>query len=211
MKHISEKYNKLSARGESSRTFHLACSAGKDGPAAWRDRESRNFQVGVVFALILLIIVFYAVPRFHSSKLAVPKIENPIIVTPPITEYRKLIKPPVPKIPVASEDDEIPEDEELDYTIFEPPDLTEIPPPEPDEVEEVAIVPLWKLMTKPEIITKIMPTYPDVAIRTGITGTVICEIIIDQKGTIRYAAINADYTVRPEIEETLAALKDMVG
>ena len=33
------------------------------------------------------------------------------------------------------------------------------------------------------------------------------RLIIDQEGTIRYAAINADYTVRPEIEETLAALK----
>ena len=37
------------------------------------------------------------------------------------------------------------------------------------------------------------------------------RLIIDQEGTIRYAEINADYTVRPEIEETLAALKDMVG
>ena len=33
------------------------------------------------------------------------------------------------------------------------------------------------------------------------------RLIIDQEGTVRYAEINADYTVRPEIEETLAALK----
>ena len=36
-------------------------------------------------------------------------------------------------------------------------------------------------------------------------------LIIDQKGFIRHAAINADYTVRPEIEETIAALKSMIG
>lgn len=37
------------------------------------------------------------------------------------------------------------------------------------------------------------------------------SLIIDQKGIIRYAAINADYTVRPEPEETIAALKYMVS
>jgi peroxiredoxin len=37
------------------------------------------------------------------------------------------------------------------------------------------------------------------------------RLIIDQAGTIRYAEINADYTVRPEIEETIAALKNMTG
>ena len=36
-------------------------------------------------------------------------------------------------------------------------------------------------------------------------------LIIDQKGIIRYAEINADYTVRPEPEETMAALKNMTG
>jgi peroxiredoxin len=35
------------------------------------------------------------------------------------------------------------------------------------------------------------------------------RLIIDQEGTIRYAAINADYTVRPEPEETIAALKNI--
>ena len=36
------------------------------------------------------------------------------------------------------------------------------------------------------------------------------RLIIDQEGMVRYAAINADYTVRPEPEETLAALQAMV-
>lgn len=37
------------------------------------------------------------------------------------------------------------------------------------------------------------------------------RLIIDQEGIIRYAAVNADYTVRPEPEETMAALKNMTG
>jgi len=33
------------------------------------------------------------------------------------------------------------------------------------------------------------------------------RFIIDRQGTIRYAAVDPDYTVRPEPEETIAALK----
>ena len=36
------------------------------------------------------------------------------------------------------------------------------------------------------------------------------RLIIDTSGIVRYAAINADYTVRPEPEETIAALEDIV-
>jgi len=37
------------------------------------------------------------------------------------------------------------------------------------------------------------------------------RLIIDQNGIITYTEINADYTVRPDPEETIAALKDIVG
>ena len=36
-------------------------------------------------------------------------------------------------------------------------------------------------------------------------------LIIDQNGMIQHAAINADYTVRPDPEETVAILKRIVG
>ena len=37
------------------------------------------------------------------------------------------------------------------------------------------------------------------------------SLIIDQKGIIQHGAINPDYTVRPDPEETVAALKKIVG
>ena len=37
------------------------------------------------------------------------------------------------------------------------------------------------------------------------------RLIIDGDGIIRYAEINADHTVRPEPEETMAALKNIIG
>ena len=37
------------------------------------------------------------------------------------------------------------------------------------------------------------------------------RLTVDQEGIIRYAESDADYTVRPEIEETIVALKNMTG
>jgi len=37
------------------------------------------------------------------------------------------------------------------------------------------------------------------------------RLIIDQDGIVRYAAINADYTVRPDPEDTIEALKRVMG
>ena len=37
------------------------------------------------------------------------------------------------------------------------------------------------------------------------------RLIIDRNGIIRYTAINADYTVRPDPEETTAVLKEIVA
>ena len=36
-------------------------------------------------------------------------------------------------------------------------------------------------------------------------------LILDSEGVVQYTAINPDYTVRPEPEETLEALKKMVS
>ena len=37
------------------------------------------------------------------------------------------------------------------------------------------------------------------------------RLVIDRNGIIQHAAINADYTVRPEPEEAIAALKKITG
>ena len=37
------------------------------------------------------------------------------------------------------------------------------------------------------------------------------RLIIDRDGVIQYAEISADYTARPDPEETVAALKEIVG
>jgi peroxiredoxin len=37
------------------------------------------------------------------------------------------------------------------------------------------------------------------------------RLIIDQEGIVRYAAINPDYTQRPEPEDTLKALENIAG
>jgi peroxiredoxin len=40
--------------------------------------------------------------------------------------------------------------------------------------------------------------------------TLPARIIIDRRGTIRHADISADYTIRPDPQETIEALKKIV-
>lgn len=189
MRHVSDKYRKRSWEEQETSDFNLAGGSKESRSAASRKKESSHFQLGLFIALFFLSVLFYSAPKLHKTELILAKIETPIIVTPPVTVQKKIVKPPPVKIPVASEEDDVPEDLEIDYTIFEWKDLTDIAPPEPEEVEEVVYVPFWKLARKPEVIKKIQPVYPPLAMRAGISGTVICEIAIGKTGKVEDAKI----------------------
>ena len=210
LNHVSEKYRKHTWRDQLNSDFHLAGSLRRSRSASWRKKESRNFHLGLIFSLLFLSILFYTVPRLYTSELVTIKVEEPIIITPPATEPLKRMPRPEPvKIPIASEEDDVPEDLEIDYAIFEPQDLEDIVPPEPeDEVEEVAYIPIWKLGRKPEIIKRIVPQYPKLARIAGVTGTVVCEICISKTGRVEDAKIVKSIPILDDA--ALAAVKQWV-
>lgn len=54
----------------------------------------------------------------------------------------------------------------------------------------------------------------DLGAVNGSAGWVLplpARYVVDGDGVVRHAAVNADYTARPEPSETLAALKSLVG
>ena len=96
----------------------------------------------------------------------------------PQTKIDTAPPPPArPSIPVASDDDDIPEDETLDDSIFEFDSPQDLAPP-PPLVEEEEVVPFFKVSKKPEVIKKVQPEYPDLARRAGIEGKVVCKIVV---------------------------------
>jgi protein TonB len=140
------------------------------------------FKRALLLALLLHLFGLVAVPSYSVKIISKePTIIGPVPL-PPI-DYPLPPKPPVkpmPPIDVADEDENIPTDMTIDETILdervEAP--TEPPPLLPESGEFVGYD------TKPEPIRYITPTYPEMARKAGIEGTVMAQLLIGADGKV---------------------------
>ncbi len=143
------------------------------------------FEASLVIALAILIIVFYSFKKFESKYQLEKKVDVKIeTIEIPQTEQIHRPPPPArPSIPVASEDEDIPDELTIDETEidFTQP-LNEAPPPPPEEEEP--IVEFYALSEKPEVIKRVEPVYPDLARKAGIEGMVVVKVLINTKGDV---------------------------
>jgi periplasmic protein TonB len=150
-----------------------------------RLKYRKMFEASLLIALAILILVFYAFKRFDTGFKLEKKVDVKIeTVDIPQTEQINRPPPPArPSIPIASEDEDIPDEltiEETEIDFSKPVD--EAPPPPPEEEEP--IVEFYALSDKPEVIHKVEPTYPDLARKAGIEGMVVVKVLIGTKGDV---------------------------
>ena len=145
----------------------------------------RIFEASLAIALGFLILILFAFKKFESNYKLQKKVDIQIeTVDIPQTEQINRPPPPArPSIPVASEDEDIPDELTINETEidFSQP-LEEAPPPPPEEEEP--IVEFYALSEKPEVINKVEPVYPDLARKAGIEGMVVVKVLIDTKGNV---------------------------
>ena len=110
-----------------------------------------------------------------------------LIDIPPVTHQKK--RPPLerPKVPIETEDEDVPDDvtiadTELD---FDAP-VVDIPPPlQKNDVEvEEEILEFWIVEQKPELIKFVNPVYPEMARRAGLQGQVLVAFIVTREGRV---------------------------
>jgi protein TonB len=150
----------------------------------------RVFEASMVIAIAILIVVLYSFKRFQPEY----KLEKTVdvqIETVDIPQTEQINRPPPParpSIPIASEDEDLPEELTIDETEidFSKP-LEEAPPPPPEEEEP--IVEFYALSEKPEVIHRVEPAYPDLARKAGIEGMVVAKVLIDTKGNVEKVEI----------------------
>lgn len=155
----------------------------KNPKADLRNKYPRWQEIGIVVALGLLTLLFYAFKDFEAPyKLDQDldiSIEN---IEIPQTEQLQRPPPPArPAIPIESEDEDIPDDltiEETEVDFSET--VEELPPPE----EEEPIVPFFALSEKPEVVKQARPDYPELARKAGIEGRVTVKVLIGTKGDV---------------------------
>lgn len=149
-------------------------------------------EQGFALSLALLTMIFLTYKTFevkaYESDGTTEYVEIEEI---PETEQMKKPPPPQrPQIPVPTESEDIPEDvtimdTELDLDAPPPP-----PPPPPGanrQKEESPIFLAWE--EPPEPTKRVQPEYPSMAVKAGVEGKVILNIVVDERGDVLEATV----------------------
>ncbi|MFZ0388826.1 MAG: energy transducer TonB [Calditrichia bacterium] len=158
----------------------------KDPEVDLKLKYRRYFEASLIIALVVIIGVFYSFKKFESGYELEKKVDVKIetIEIPQTEQIQKPPPPARPSIPVASEDEDIPDELTIEETEidFDQVIQEEAPPPPPEEDEP--IVEFYALSEKPEVVKRVEPVYPDLARKAGIEGMVVTKVLIDTKGDV---------------------------
>lgn len=169
----------------------------KEDSANLRKRYPIYVEVGMIAALLILILAF----RFDwgsgpQKTFAMDEQETVDIKEVKQTQQKKQPPPPPrPPVPIEKPDDEVLEDENLDFdatldleeTLQEPQQNTM---PEESEEEEEEVVPFAVIEEKPEMkggqeALYDALEYPSFAKRANIEGTVFLQFVVDKQGNVK--------------------------
>jgi protein TonB len=171
----------------------------KHHKADLRGMYSRNLKICIIITITLFIVAFRFSPKEVKLSVDVFQPQDIIKIEDIINTVQKpkIPNPPArPKIIEASIED-ITDDVELDNVDIDVDALlTQPPPPDPPKVVDEDAHFIWiEEMPQPIGGLKAMQEkvyYTEIAIRTGIEGTVVIEALIDKDGNVIDAIIFRD-------------------
>ena len=161
----------------------FACYLKKDDYRFIRKRHGYYrtvLELGLIISLLASTILFQAWKRMvRETKIAEKQLTEFIVEEIPVTEINQPASVPSrPTVPIASEDEDLPEDETIELTNL---DLGDIPvPPPPPVIDDD--VPIFVAFDEPPApvggYAAIMRNlvYPEIGRRSGVEGKVILEL-----------------------------------
>ncbi|KAA3610385.1 MAG: energy transducer TonB [Calditrichaeota bacterium] len=161
----------------------------KDQDADLRYKYKRRLELSFILSLSLVTLLFYSFKENNSGPPPIPDIPDftiEVVKIPPTIQHKRPPRPPQPTIPIASDDEDLPEDVQLEK-LFDPEIDFDIEPPEPEEDEEPFT--LWMVSEKPVLLYKEVPYYPELAQKVGIEGRVTVMVVISKTGTVLSATL----------------------
>jgi len=162
----------------------------KTDKADLRSRYTMFTEIGLIVSLALLIAAFRV--RYNpESDFIIPDEQQIVVEMEEIEQTQQIEKPPPPPrppVPVEVPNDEILEDDIIDIDAeidFDEPINLPPPPPVADAEPEIFVV----VEQMPELIGGIAGlqkrvTYPEIAKKAGVEGTVFLQFIVDEKGNV---------------------------
>ena len=167
--------------------------------AGWRnprydlkEQDGAVFEQALALSFALCAMVFLTYQTFEAQAYQGSG-EMRTIQLEQIPETQQLQRPPPPQrpqIPIATEDESIPDDVTIMQTDI---DLTAPPPPPPpppgrQQVEPQIFVAFDKA---PVLIKRVEPVYPEIAKKAGVSGQVILLVVVDEQGNVAEAEVFA--------------------
>ncbi|GBD92801.1 gram-negative bacterial tonB protein [bacterium BMS3Abin05] len=149
---------------------------------------NKRIELGIIISLILMIVLFQGFKRFQGTT-KVPKVAKVIIKAEEIPPTQQINRPPPPArpaVPVPTESEEVPEDVTIESTNINF-NETPPPPPPPEQESETPIFVAYDQAPEPIggfIAIQKNLKYPEIARKAGVEGTVIIQVLIDEKGRV---------------------------
>ena len=178
---------------------HIVKAAGKDHRS--ESTYITTFAGGLILGLVLLIGAFRMDMRSETT-LQVTMQEQEVVQMEDIAQTQQVEKPPPPPrppVPVEVPNDDILEDEDIDWDATLDPDkpASDLPPPPPppppptvEETAEEAEPETFVIVEQmPELIGGLPQlqkeiSYPEIAKKAGVEGRVIVQFIVNEQGNV---------------------------
>jgi len=173
----------------------------------------KTLELAFLTALSLLTLAFIIFPKFINPTQIITTAEVKIEVQDiPQTQQIKRPPPPArPLIPIASEEDDILDDVTIEDTDIDFSDLPPPPAPPSDEGEEPIFI-TWDEPPKPvggmaALLRNLK--YPEIALKAGVTGTVVIQAVIDESGNILETSILKSLGNNGTTEAAISAIRSV--
>lgn len=150
-------------------------------------------ELGLIVSLVLHIFLMQGIKRLERKSVQrTVSLEALQVEEIPQTEQEKSAPAPArPSVPIASEDEDLPDDETIEETFFD--EFADAPPPPEPPVDDAA--PVFVPHDEPPTpvggmaaIQSILE-YPEIALRAGVEGTVLIYAQVDVDGTVKATRI----------------------
>ena len=161
-------------------------------------KYASRFEMGFIFSLSVVILLFLYFPRFENSQKIIEVPQELVAVEDVALTKQDVAPPPPPKpiIPIETPAEDILEDIAIEQTELNVEDVVTSPPPPQyeEKVEEVQPTFFIAVEEMPEPIggiagiqSKII--YPEIAKRAGVQGKVYIKAYVDEEGIVKKAEV----------------------
>lgn len=194
---------------------------GKNPAADLRRTYKKVFSICTFISFVAHSTVAILYPTFQADATTHQK-KQIVIENVDIPETRQIKRPPPPPrpaVPIETESDDVPDDVTIESTDldFDEAPVNLPPPPAPGQQKErqqEEILEFFAVEQKPTVTHKVLPVYPEIARKAGLTGKVFLRFKVGKDGRVsdvqvlkgqeifRQAAIDAimQYKFKPAIQ-----------